>query len=189
MPTTVAVRRNFSVVALLDIEDPEFAHYYGLGVYWAMYGDEQGNGPKTDQYLIDNIIRNLCFGRYDRPDAPGLAQLGFYLGMVHGGWLVRPSDTLVILTDPDFAKGYHIGRDYCFTEAPLQDRHLTDRVFTEAVHEWAVEYATWHDSEEVLRYSLGCRIGELSGAIIPLTTAELTFDGVVNSSQIIRLYK
>jgi hypothetical protein len=89
--------------------------------------------------------------------------LGFELGMCHGGQLVRPSDTLVILTDPDFTKGYY------FVEAPLAGRHLTDRLFIEAVTNWAAEYPTWHEPEETLRYCLGCRIGELSGAMVPQT--------------------
>ncbi len=93
--------------------------------------------------------------------------------MVHGGMIdpatrqLRPSDTLVILTDPDFTQGYHVGRDYYFTEAPLEGRHLTDQLFVEAIHNLALDHATWHDPEEVLRYSLGCRIGELSGALLP----------------------
>ena len=48
MTTQIAVTRKFTVPSLLDIEDPEFAHWYGLGVRWAMYGDEQGKGPYSE---------------------------------------------------------------------------------------------------------------------------------------------
>lgn len=80
-------------------------------------------------------------------------------------------NTLIVLTDPDFTKGYHVGRDYYFVEAPLEGRHLTDRLFNEAISSWALDYSTWHEPEETLRYCLGCRIGELSGALLPLGQA------------------
>src|SRR2546425_7783163 len=114
-----------------------------------------------DIYLIDNISRNIQAGRFDSPSSPWFAHVGFYLGMLHGGYLVRPSDTLVVLTDPDFTKGYHVGRDYYFTEALLEGRRLTDRLFNEAVHEWALGYPTWHEPDETLRYCLDCRMGGL----------------------------
>ncbi len=164
----ISVTRRFSVEPLLDVTDPEFAREYGLGVWWALYGEQQGNGPYDDQYSIENINRNLCAGRFDSLSSPWFAHIGFNLGMLHGGWLVQPSETLVVLTDPDFAQGYRVGRDYYFTEALLEGRHLTDRLFTEAIHNLALDHAIWHDREEVLRYSLGCRIGELSGALLPL---------------------
>ncbi len=155
--------------ALLDIEDQEFAHWYSLGVFWAMYGDQQGNGPYDDQYLIDNLTNHIRAGWYDNTSHGWFPLLGFELGMVHGGQLIRPSETLVILTDPDFTNGYHAGRDYYFVEAPLEGRYLTDRLFIEAVNSWALEYPNWHEPEETLRYCLGCRIGELSGALLPQT--------------------
>lgn len=89
--------------------------------------------------------------------------------------------------DPDFTKGYHVGRDYYFVEALLAGRHLTDRLFNEVVNSWALDYSTWHESQETLRYCLGCRIGELSGAILPLSVDELTFEGTVKSSHAVRL--
>ena len=187
MPTCVTVRRNFVVPALLDIENPEFAHQYSLGMWWAMYGDEQGSGPYQDTYLIENICPNLYAGRYNRLSSPWFTSIGFYLGMCHGGYLVCPATTLVILTDPDFTHGYHVGRDYYFTEAVLEGRQLTDTLFIEAIHSLALDHAAWHDPEGVLRYSLGCRIGELSGAVLPLSVDELTLDGTVTTDQIIRL--
>ncbi len=106
MPTVISVTRSFSVPTLFDIEDAEFAHQYGLGVWWAMYGDDQGNGPYDDHYLIDNISRNIQAGRYDRFPSPWFAHTGFYFGMLHGGYLAGQAETLVVLTDPDFTRGY-----------------------------------------------------------------------------------
>jgi len=34
--TVISVTRRFSVEPLLDITDPDFAHWYELGVFWAM---------------------------------------------------------------------------------------------------------------------------------------------------------
>jgi hypothetical protein len=177
MPSIISVTRSFSVPALLDIENPEFARLYELGMFWAMYGEKQGRGPYEDTYLIENICRNLHAGWYDHMSSPWFASIGFYLGMVHGGMIdpatrqLRPSDTLVVLTGPDFAQGYHVGRDYYFTEALLEGRQLTDTLFIEAINSLALDHATYRDPEEVIRYSLGCRIGELSGALLPQTVA------------------
>ncbi len=173
----ISVTRSFSVPVLLDIENPEFARLYELGVFWAMYGEEQGDGPYRDDYLIENMERGIKDGWYDSLSSPWFASVGFYLGMVHGGMLdpttclLRPSETLVVLTDPDFSQGYHVGRDYYFTEALLEGRQLTDTLFIEAINSLALDHATYHDPEEVIRYSLGCRIGELSGALLPQTVA------------------
>src|SRR6266704_5705618 len=87
MPSVISVTRSFSVPALLDIENPEFARLYGLGVFWAIYGEEQGRGAYEDTYLIENICRNLHAGWYDSLSSPWFASIGFYLGMVHGGMI------------------------------------------------------------------------------------------------------
>jgi len=175
--TRIAVTRTFSVESLLVIENSEFGHWYSLGVYWALYGDQQGNGPYCDRYIIDNITNGINNGWYCDIRSEWFPMVGFNLGMLHGGMIDpvtcqhRPSDTLVVLTDPDFTKGYHVGRDYYFVEAPLENRHLSDRLFNEAVHEWALDSSTWREPAETLRYCLGCRIGELSGALLPQVEA------------------
>jgi hypothetical protein len=155
------------VCPLLAIEDPEFAHWYGLGVWWAMYGDQQGTGPYSDDYLFDNIQRGIANGWYHDLHSGWFPMIGFNLGMVHGGQLIRPSDTLVVLSDPDFTQGYYAGRNYYFTEAPLDGRQLTDTLFIEAVNNWALDYSTWHEPEATLLYCLGCRIGELHSVLLP----------------------
>ena len=78
MPDVIAVTRRLSVVPLVEITDPEFGRQYELGVWWALYGDEQGNGRYDDRYLIENVALLLKRG-FD------LSHLGFYLGMIHGG--------------------------------------------------------------------------------------------------------
>ncbi len=155
MPTCITVRRNFVVPSLLEITDPDFAHQYSLGLWWALYGDEQGKGPYDHRYLIENISRNVHAGRYDSPSSSWFAAVGFYLGMIHGGWLVRPSDTLVVLTDPDFTKGYQQGRQ--------ERQQLTDSTLTFMIHQWALSRITGH----ALACGLGILAGSLSHALIP----------------------
>jgi hypothetical protein len=157
MPTCITVRRNFVVPSLLEITDPDFAHQYSMGVWWAMYGDYQGNGPYDDRYLIESVSRNIQARRYDNLSSPWFTSLGFYLGMLHGGWLVLPSDTLVVLTDPDFTKGYQQGR--------REDQQLTDSTLTSMIHQWALAHLTG----QALAHELGMLAGHLSYALIPAT--------------------
>lgn len=168
MATIVSVTRKLDVPALLTINDAAFKHWYELGVWWAMYGDEQGNGQYDDSYLIVNLTNHIKAGWYTKEEDGWFPMLGFELGMVHGGYLAaKNADVLIILTDPDFQKGYAVGREYCFHEAPLEGRIFSDTLYCEAVREWATQYASWQEPDAVLRYVLGCRIGELSGALIP----------------------
>jgi len=178
MPTTITVTPMFQVTALLDINSAEFAHQYELGTWWAMYGDEQGKGPYPDSYLIENIGRNLRAGHYNDISSPWFSSVGFYLGIVHGGMLdsktrqLRSSASLVILADPDFAKGYHAGRRYYFFEAPPDEQRMTDAFLVEAINGWALEYPRWNEPEACLRYLLGCRVGALSGELLPMDGQE-----------------
>ncbi|MGH2493727.1 MAG: hypothetical protein ACRDIV_03390 [Ktedonobacteraceae bacterium] len=167
MATPITVSKRLTVEASLVIERPEFAHWYGHGVWWAMYGDYQGKGLYADTYLIETTLLGIRNGWYIGSDPGWFDMLGFNLGMVHGGFLVQPTPTLVTLTDPDFRKGYFVGRDFCFNEAPLEGRVFSDTLFCEAVREWASEFSSWREPGAVLRYALGCRICELSGALIP----------------------
>ncbi len=79
------ITATLSVCPLLDIHDPDFEHQYKLGVWWAIYGDEQGNGKYDDKYLMENIdtLLRRCFD---------VSHVGFYLGMIHGGYLVAQGD-------------------------------------------------------------------------------------------------
>jgi hypothetical protein len=81
----LTITRNLSVEPLLNITDPEFEHQYKLGIWWAIYGNDQGNGKYNDIYLVENIDTLLC-RCFD------VNRVGFYLGMVHGGYLVSQGD-------------------------------------------------------------------------------------------------
>ena len=153
--TAISLTRRFSVEPLLEITDPEFGRQYGMGVWWALYGDEQGKGPYDDRYLLDNISRNIQASRYNSLSSPWFASVGFYLGMLHGGWLVQPSDTLVVLTDPDFAKGYQQGRQ--------ERQQLTDSTLTFMIHQWALSRI----AGQALAYELGLLTGALAQMLIP----------------------
>ena len=139
------ITRELSVCPLVDITDPEFEHQYELGVWWAMYGDEQGKGPYDDEYLIGNVSRYIKRGWHND------MSIGFYLGMIHGGWLVKPSDTIAILTDPDFTRGYKDGFGTF--------ERLTDTSLTETINACASACS------QVLAYELGKLTGTLSHAL------------------------
>ena len=52
---SICVTRSFAVEPLLDIHNAEFAHWYELGVWWAMYGEEQGKGPELARLLQQHL--------------------------------------------------------------------------------------------------------------------------------------
>ena len=167
MPATIAVRRGFCVEPLLELTDSEFAHWYSLGVFWALYGDEQGLGPQVDTYLIENVTHAVRTGWYDRLDSGHLQPSGFYLGMVHGGMLtpgthqVRPVDTIVRLTNSAFKNGYQASRHTPFA--------ATDSLFTTALH----TFRRYSDKE--IAYELGTLIGTLEAALIPELAQTVTY--------------
>lgn len=165
MTTLISVTRKWQLEALLEIENPEFQHWYELGVWWAIFGEEQGKGQYDDQYLIVNLTSHIKSGWYKELTSELFPMLGFELGMIHGGMIdpitreLRSSASLVNLTDPDFTKGY-------------EEQHPTDTWLMGVIHEWALGYHTWREPDETLRYSLGCRIGALSSALFPLGEQE-----------------
>src|SRR5260370_5139654 len=81
----LTIKPDFLVAPLLSIENKEFAHWYELGAWWALYGDEQGRGPYYDRYLIENISDGIQSGWYNNPRSGWLPMVGFFIGMVHGG--------------------------------------------------------------------------------------------------------
>ena len=117
------------VTPFLDIHSARFAHQYQLGAYWARYGDEQGNGPQSDRYLIENITKLMESDHFNDLQSDRFPHLGFYLGMAHGGVLspqtseLRPHvTTLVTLSDPHVTCGYRAGRVWFFYEADPDER-------------------------------------------------------------------
>jgi len=69
-----------------------------------MYGEQQGNGPNDDKYLIRNLTSHIESGWYDELSSGLFSMLGFELGMIHGGLIdpltceYRMSAGLIILT-------------------------------------------------------------------------------------------
>lgn len=139
-----------SVRPLLDITDAEFEVHYNMGVWWAMYGNRQGKGVFDDDYLIENVRRNIQAGRYSNTSSSWLQTSGFYFGMLHGGWLVSKPDTLVNLIDPNFTKGYQDGQK-C-------KNRVTDTEIISLLHTWAHNCR----GKQALCYLLGRLIGTLS---------------------------
>jgi hypothetical protein len=153
------VTRDLSVPPLFAIYNDDFTTWYSHGVFWALYGDEQGNGPYADTYLIENVDRNILAGRYDFLVSSELPCSGFYWGMLHGGWLSKPGNTLVVLTDPDFARGYHEGRR---NPVRLQDAGLM-RLFNSCAYDGI--------PLDQLSHCLGILTGIMSLALIPVAAA------------------
>jgi hypothetical protein len=153
MSALLTISRTLSVVPIIDIRNQDFARWYSSGVFWALYGDEQGHGPQTDTYLITNITHAVRAGWYDHLDSGHLQPSGFYLGMVHGGMLtpgthcVRPVDTIVTLTNAAFKNGYQASRHTPFA--------ATDGLLTTALH----TFRRYSDRE--IAYELGTLIGTL----------------------------
>src|SRR5690349_10849682 len=119
------------VTPILDIQNAEFAEQYQLGAWWARYGDEQGNGPQPDTYFILNVTDLLQSGHVNDLQSSWFPNLGFFLGMVHGGLLspqtglLRPNlTTLVNLSDLYMIRGYRAGRAWYFYEADEAERRL-----------------------------------------------------------------
>ena len=121
----MAIRKQ-SGPPLLDIQSAAFAEQYELGVWWSMYGEEQGKGLLSIRYLKANLER-YCERRYfEQQDPYWRHHIGFYIGMYHGGVLspqtgqLRPGLTAVILFDHrQAARGYRIGREAFFTSLAL----------------------------------------------------------------------
>jgi hypothetical protein len=59
--------------------NPEFAHWFNLGLIWYRAGEMEGE--LTDEYFIDNVCR-IVKKRTPSEDIP--SHVGFYLGMFAG---------------------------------------------------------------------------------------------------------
>lgn len=171
--------RKLRVSPLLDIQSAEFAKQYELGVWWAMHGDEQGNGPQPDRYLITNLTRHIASGHFHDLTSSWFPQLGFYLGMVHGGILSpqtgkqRPKvSTLVFLCDPNFTRGYRAGREWYFFDAQPDERRLSETYVIKRLYELATEHQQYREEQSTLNFSYGCLLGELSGQPFPMGEGE-----------------
>lgn len=86
--------RKQQVTPLVDILSAEFAKQYELGMWWSMYGDEQGKGPVFASYLVTNLKSYVERGCFNRHDGYWLEHIGFFLGMYHGGVLLPSTGQL-----------------------------------------------------------------------------------------------
>ncbi len=166
-------------VPLIDIQSEEFAKQYEYGVWWSMYGDEQGNGPVAASYLVINLKRYAERQYFGKNDPYHLHHLGFFLGMYHGGILsphtgqLRPDvTTLARLDHPDARRGYRAGREFYFVDAEPHERRTTEHSLIERLRESVGEMASWCDGDGTWFFTVGCLLGELSGLLFPMTPAE-----------------
>ena len=83
----MAIQRQVHVTPLVTMQSEAFAKQYELGVWWSMYGDEQGQGPVRDSYFVLNLEHCIERGYFDGQHDHCLSYIGFYLGMYHGGIL------------------------------------------------------------------------------------------------------
>jgi len=164
------------VSPLLDVQTDAFAKEYQHGVVWSMYGDEQGQGPVRDTYLVTNLQSCRARGYFDGHHDHWLSHLGFFLGMYHGGVLsprtdqLRPDVTaLAVLTSQGARDGYSVGREDFFTALDPQERRYTEQTFLQQVRNVTLESVYWKDPQCVWLYYVGCLLGELSGNLFPMT--------------------
>ncbi|MFL5625945.1 MAG: hypothetical protein ACJ788_10180 [Ktedonobacteraceae bacterium] len=173
--------RKQTVTPLIDIQSTEFAKQYELGVWWRMYGDEQGQGPVPDSYLISNLRKDAEHGYFDGQHDHWLHHIGFYIGMIHGGILspatgqLRPDvTTLVLLEHPQFKRGYHVGREAYFHESyPSQHYRYSDKSLIERLRELVTDDPyDEKDNADLWYFCIGDTIGELGGCVFPETPQE-----------------
>lgn len=165
---------------LLDIERPAFAEHYERGVWWSMYGDEQGHGPLSISYLTTNLKRYHQQRYFERQDPYWRDHIGFYFGMYHGAVLspqtgqLRPDvRTLIHFDHPQAIQGYQRGREAYFHE-PGPPCRYHEQSLLELLHEIVREAARWKkaEAESTWNHVLGSLLGELSGALFPETAEE-----------------
>lgn len=176
------ITKQLHITPLIDIQSPTFARRYASGVHWRLFGwrthgEIQAQGPLPEHYLIDNLKLCARLNRFDGDqDEPLRADLGFFLGMLHGGVLtplgmLRPdAETLVIIHTHDFREGYARGRRTYFT----QDEGLvhTEDDLLDLLKARAQDNLYLGREQDTLRWAIGCTVGELSGRLFPLTEHE-----------------
>src|SRR3989440_9480207 len=137
----MATKRR-SVTPLIELQSEAFARQYERGVWRSMYGDEQGKGPLSVSYLVENLKTCVARGYFDEQDASYQHHIGFYLGAYHGGVLspqtgqLHPHVTALIAFDQqDAIRGYAVGREWFFCHAEPQERRFTESTVLRRVRE------------------------------------------------------
>jgi hypothetical protein len=168
------------VTPLIDIQSAKFAEYYQHGVWWSMYGDEQGKGPVSASYLVTNLKQHAERDAFNKPDPYYRHYIGFFLGMYHGGILspqtgqLRPDvTTLAILDHKGTRRGYYVGREWYFHEAEPQECRFNEQTVIARLRELVTENPYQQgDNAGTWYYCIGCLLGDLSGQVFPETKAE-----------------
>ncbi len=181
--------QQFPISPLIDIQTDAFVTQYQHGVWWSMHGDEQGQGPVADTYLVSNLQSYVARGYFDGQHDSWLPHLGFFLGMYHGGVLspetgqLRPDvTTLAVLTNAHARDGYSAGREGFFTEMDPHERRYSETTLLQQFSEVALEVPFWKEAQRVWFFYVGCLLGELSGHLFPMTEDEHLHWTQVNQS-------
>ncbi len=175
---TLQISKKLHITPLIDIQSATFAERYVGGVHWRLFGwrthgEIEAQGPLPEDYLIDNLKMCAKINRFDgRHDESLRADIGFFLGMLHGGVLtpagtLRPdATTLVIIHTSDFREGYERGRRDYFTR--YEDLVHTEDELLDLFKARAQDNLYLGREQDTLRWAIGCTVGELSGRLFPL---------------------
>ena len=150
-------------VPLLDIQTDAFAKQYESGVWWQLYGEEQGTGPLLDHYLVTVLQGDLQCGTLTCEQIGAVPWLGFSLGMYHGGVLspqtsqLRPDvSTLATFQHPEGARGYEAGRRDTFSELAPHERRMREDELVRCLRDTALDSRHWTmDPEGTWYYVIG----------------------------------
>ncbi len=179
---TLQITKKLHITPLLEIQSATFAKRYVTGVRWRLFGwrehgEIEAQGPLPEDYLIDNLKLCAQINHFDvRHEEPLRADIGFFLGMLHGGVLtpdgaLRPdARTLVIIHTKDFRAGYERGRRDYFTR--YEEIAHTEDDLLDLLTARAKENLYLGREQDMLRWAIGSTVGELSGRLFPLPQQE-----------------
>ncbi len=183
---TLQITKQLHITPLIDIKSPTFAQRYMSGVRWRLFGwrthgEIEAQGPLPEHYLIDNLKMCAQLNRFDgRHEEPLREDIGFFLGMLHGGVLtpdgtLRPdANTLVTIHTQDFREGSARGRHDFFTRS--EELAHTEDELIDLLKARAQDNLYLGREQDTLRWAIGCTVGELSGRLFPLTQPEQRYE-------------
>lgn len=187
MATTLQITEKLSVTPFLDMQDVTFAKSYSDGVHCSLFGERENSGLVDDSYLVNTFAQDAMHDWFDGQHEQSVSQsIGFCLGMIHGG-IVLPDGTqqpeiatMVRMQNQDFARGYHIGRDWFFNESEPHERMKTDRDFMKRLQGFVEDQESLHPEyfqtgeTDLMYWYIGCLLGELSGYVFPQKEVEMS---------------
>ncbi len=179
---TLQITKQLSITPLIDAQSTTFAEQYVTGVRWRLFGwrehgEVEAQGPLPEHFLIDNLKMCAQMDRFDGHHDEALRKdIGFFLGMLHGGVLTAigtlrsDATTFVIIRTPDFREGYERGRHDYFTQ--YEEIAHTEDDLLDLLKARAQDNLYLGREQSTLRWAIGCTVGELSGRLFPLTQQE-----------------